>query len=64
MQFSAYILNTPAEDIMNDPALQGTYTEAAVLAHLQVGLYIPHQANEGEAETFQASQYATIQGRR
>jgi hypothetical protein len=48
---------TPAKDIMNDQAPQGTRIEAAVLAHLQMDLYTPpHPANEQKAETFRASQ--------
>jgi hypothetical protein len=41
VRFSAYTHKVRAEDIMNDPALQGTYVSAAVLAPLQTGLYTP-----------------------
>jgi hypothetical protein len=56
VRFSAGIHRTPAKDIMNHHAPQGTCIEAALLAHLQMGLYTPpHQANEQKAETFRAS---------
>jgi hypothetical protein len=65
VRLSANIHRTPVEDIMIDHAPQGTSIDAAVLAHLQMDLYTPpYQANEHEAETFRASQYATTQGRR
>jgi hypothetical protein len=57
VRFSVDIYRTPAKDIMNDQAPQGTHLEAAVLAHPQMDLYTPpHQANEQKAETFRASQ--------
>jgi hypothetical protein len=60
VRFSVDIYRTPAKDIMNDQAPQGTHLEAAVLAHPQMDLYTPpHQANEQKAETFRASQYAS-----
>jgi hypothetical protein len=41
VQLSAYLLKTPAEDIMNKQAPQGTAIEAAVLAPRRMDLYSP-----------------------